>query len=47
MCVIVFSPKGVAPPTDEQIKKMWEHNPDGAGYAYVGRSALRGNGRAA
>ena len=37
MCVIVFSPKGVAPPTDEQIKKMWEHNPDGAGYAYVGR----------
>ena len=37
MCVIVFSPKGVAPPSVEQVKKMWEHNPDGAGYAYVGR----------
>lgn len=35
MCVIAFSPKGVDIPTAEQIKNMWEHNPDGAGYAYV------------
>lgn len=37
MCVIAFSPKGVDAPTTEQIKKMWQHNPDGAGYAYVNR----------
>ena len=37
MCVIVFSPKGVDIPTEEQIKTMWEANPDGAGYAYVGK----------
>lgn len=37
MCVIAFSPKGVDIPTVSQIKSMWEHNPDGAGYAYVGK----------
>ena len=37
MCVIAFSPKGVSIPTPEQIKSMWEHNPDGAGYAYVNK----------
>lgn len=34
MCVIAFSPKGVNAPTEEQIKKMFATNPDGAGYAY-------------
>lgn len=37
MCVIAFSPKGVDIPTVSQIKNMWSHNPDGAGYAYVGK----------
>lgn len=37
MCVIAFSPKGVDIPTEQQIKQMWEHNPDGAGYAYVNK----------
>lgn len=37
MCVIAFSPKGVDIPTKEQLKQMWEHNPDGAGYAYVSK----------
>lgn len=37
MCVIAFSPKGVSIPSVEQIKSMWKANPDGAGYAYVGR----------
>lgn len=35
MCVIAFSPRGVDIPSAEQIKQMWSHNPDGAGYAYV------------
>lgn len=37
MCVIAFSPKGVDIPTEQQIKSMWSHNPDGAGYAYVSK----------
>lgn len=37
MCVIAFSPKGVDIPTEKQLKDMWEHNPDGAGYAYVNK----------
>lgn len=37
MCVIAFSPKGVDIPSEQQIKRMWEHNPDGAGYAYVNK----------
>lgn len=37
MCVIAFSPKGVDIPTEKQIRDMWEHNPDGAGYAYVNK----------
>ena len=37
MCVIAFSPKGVEIPTQKQLKDMWEHNPDGAGYAYVNK----------
>lgn len=37
MCVIVFSPKGVEAPTEEQIKDMFRANPDGAGYAYNGK----------
>lgn len=38
MCVIAFSPKGVDIPSVEQIKKMWKTNPDGAGYAFVGKN---------
>lgn len=38
MCVIAFSPKGVDIPTEEQLKSMWHTNPDGAGYAFVGRN---------
>lgn len=37
MCVIAFSPKGVDIPSEQQIKTMWSHNPDGAGYAYVSK----------
>ena len=33
MCVIAFSPKGTDIPSKEQIRQMWSHNPDGAGYA--------------
>lgn len=35
MCVIAFSPKGVEIPTETKLRQMWNHNPDGAGYAYV------------
>lgn len=38
MCVIVFSPKGVEAPTEEQIRDMYRANPDGAGFAYNGRN---------
>lgn len=34
MCVILFSPKGVEAPTEEQIEKAFAKNPDGAGFAY-------------
>lgn len=37
MCVIAFSPKGTDIPSRQQIKQMWQHNPDGAGYAYVNK----------
>lgn len=37
MCVIAFSPKGTDIPTEKQIRQMWSHNPDGAGYAYVNK----------
>lgn len=37
MCVIAFSPKGTDIPTEKQIRQMWQHNPDGAGYAYVNK----------
>lgn len=38
MCVIAFSPKGVNIPSVEQITEMWRANPDGAGYAFVGKN---------
>lgn len=38
MCVIAFSPKGTDAPTINQIKDMFEANPDGAGYAYNGKN---------
>lgn len=34
MCVILFSEKGKAAPTEEQIRKAYVKNPDGAGFAY-------------
>lgn len=34
MCVIAFSEKGKAAPTEEQIRSMFKKNPDGAGFAY-------------
>lgn len=34
MCVIAFSPKNSAAPTETQIRQMFKKNPDGAGYAY-------------
>lgn len=37
MCVIAFSPKGKDIPSVEQLTSMWYTNPDGAGYAYVGK----------
>lgn len=37
MCVIAFSPKGTDIPSEQQIRQMWQHNPDGAGYAYVNK----------
>lgn len=37
MCVIAFSPKGTDIPTVNQLRSMWNHNPDGAGYAYVNK----------
>lgn len=37
MCVIAFSPKGVDIPTQQQLRTMWNHNPDGAGFAYVNK----------
>ncbi len=37
MCIIAFSPRGVDIPSRQQIKQMWQHNPDGAGYAYVNK----------
>lgn len=38
MCVIAFSPKGYEAPTEQQIKDMFDANPDGAGFAYNGRN---------
>ena len=35
MCIICASPAGVRQPTDSQIKTMFAHNPDGAGYMYA------------
>lgn len=32
MCVICVKPSGVKMPTYQEIKNMWERNPDGAGY---------------
>lgn len=34
MCVILLSNKGAEAPTEEQIKKAFARNPDGAGFAY-------------
>lgn len=33
MCVICYSPAGIEPPTEKRIKKLFEKNPDGAGFA--------------
>lgn len=38
MCVILFSEKGKAAPTEEQIRKAYAKNPDGAGFAYCDKN---------
>lgn len=38
MCVILLSEKGKTAPTEEQIKKAFNKNPDGAGFAYCDKS---------
>lgn len=38
ICIIAYAPKGVDIPTTEQLKAMWDTNPDGAGYAYEDNS---------
>jgi predicted glutamine amidotransferase len=35
MCVIAVAPKDVAVPSDAIMKKMFDHNSDGAGFAYT------------
>lgn len=35
MCVIAVSPVGVNAPTEQNLKDMFQHNDDGAGWAYV------------
>lgn len=35
MCVICAKEKGVNPPTKEELQKMFNKNPDGAGYMYA------------
>ena len=35
MCVICVKEKGVAMPTTDNLKDMWIHNPDGAGFMYA------------
>jgi predicted glutamine amidotransferase len=35
MCVIAVKPKNVEFPSDELITKMWNTNPDGAGFSYA------------
>lgn len=35
MCVIAVAPKDVAVPSDVMMKKMFDHNSDGAGFAYA------------
>lgn len=38
MCVILLSEKGKTAPTEEQIRKAFNKNPDGAGFAYCDKS---------
>lgn len=38
MCVILLSEKGKQAPTEEQIRKAYRKNPDGAGFAYCDKS---------
>lgn len=40
MCVIAYSQKHTDIPTKEQLTSMWNHNPDGAGYAYINRGKV-------
>lgn len=34
MCVIIYKPKGVAMPSQKELKAAFAHNSDGAGFAY-------------
>lgn len=40
MCVICVSEKGKRQPSIGELKQMWKHNPDGAGYMYVKNGAV-------
>lgn len=37
MCIICISKKGVRQPNKEELRIMWDRNPDGAGYMFVNK----------
>ena len=37
MCIAILSEHGVEIPTEEVLKRCWNKNPDGAGYAYLNK----------
>lgn len=41
MCVIVYSPAGIALPSDETLKKCFKTNPNGAGFMITHGNAVR------
>ena len=41
MCIICVSPKGTPQPTRDQIRRMFEHNPHGAGYMVARNGAVQ------
>ena len=42
MCIIAAKPAGVAMPTEEEIRTMWENNPHGAGFMYPDQVTRKG-----
>ena len=43
MCIAIYKPKGQAVPSEEILRKSFEHNPDGCGYMlpYKGKVEIR------